>query len=122
MTFQVIPAIDVVGGRLARLSPDGPVAIEAHDGDPIAAARACLAAGAAFCTWSTWTSRSRARHATPASFGRSSALGARVQAAGAIVEDREIAAVLEAGSERVVLGSAALIDLDEARTSDRALR
>ena len=46
MTFQVIPAIDVVGGRLARLSPDGPVAIDAFGGDPLVAARACLEAGA----------------------------------------------------------------------------
>ena len=42
------------------------------------------------------------------------ALGARVQAAGAIVDDGEIAAALDAGSERVVLGSAALDDLAEA--------
>ncbi len=41
-------------------------------------------------------------------------LGARVQAAGAIVADGEIAAALDAGSERVVLGSAALHDLAEA--------
>ena len=46
MAFQVIPAIDVAGGRLARLTPEGPVRMEEHDGDPVAAARAFLAAGA----------------------------------------------------------------------------
>ena len=46
---------------------------------------------------------------------RSAELGEGVQAAGAIVEDRQIAAVIEAGARRVVLGSAALDDLDETR-------
>ena len=114
MAFQVIPAIDVAGGRLARLSAEGPVPLEAHGGDPIAAASACLAAGA------------RLLHVVDLDLAFSGepgnadvlraivALGADVQAAGAIVEDRQIAAVLEAGARRVVLGSAALLDLDGA--------
>ncbi len=39
--FELIPAIDVSGGRLARLTARGPVPVEAFGGDP-------LAAGAAF--------------------------------------------------------------------------
>ncbi len=41
------------------------------------------------------------------------ALGAGVQAAGAIVQEDQIAAALEAGAQRVVLGSGALDELDE---------
>ncbi|MGZ8642041.1 MAG: 1-(5-phosphoribosyl)-5-[(5-phosphoribosylamino)methylideneamino]imidazole-4-carboxamide isomerase [Actinomycetota bacterium] len=113
MTFEVIPAIDVAGGRLARVSAGGPVPLEAHGGDPIAAARAFLAAGA------------RRLHVVDMDLAFSgeprnadvlrtiAALGASVQAAGAIVEERQITAALDVGSERVVLGSAALVDLDE---------
>lgn len=113
MSFEVIPAIDVLGGRLARLSAEGPIPLEAHGGDPIAAARAFLAAGA------------RRLHVVDMDLAFSgeprnvdvlraiAALGARVQAAGAIVEEGQVAAALEAGGERVVLGSAALADLDE---------
>jgi phosphoribosyl isomerase A len=113
VTFQVIPAIDVAGGRLARLSADGPVAIEAHDGDPISAARASLEAGATFLHVVdmdlAFSGEARNAHVLRAIV----ALGARVQAAGAIVEDREIGDALDAGCERVVLGSAALDDLAE---------
>lgn len=113
MTFEVIPAIDVAGGRLARLTTEGPVPLDAHDGDPIEAARACIAAGA------------RLLHVVDLDLAFSGeprnadvlraivALGAGVQAAGAIVEDAQIAAALEAGARRVVLGSAALNDPDE---------
>ena len=38
MGFEVIPAIDVSGGRLASYSPAGPVPESAFDGDPLAAA------------------------------------------------------------------------------------
>ncbi len=122
MTFQVIPAIDVAGGRLARLSPDGPVAIEAFGGDPLAAARACLEAGATLLHVVDMDLAFSGEARNAGVLRSIAALGARVQAAGAIVDDREIAAALDAGSERVVLGSAALDDLAEARPSDRALR
>ena len=113
MAFQVIPAIDVADGRLARLSLDRPVAIEAYDGDPVAAARACLETGATFLHVVDMD-LAFSGEARNADVLRSIvALGARVQAAGAIVGDRQIAAALDAGSERVVLGSAALDDLVE---------
>jgi phosphoribosyl isomerase A len=111
VTFQVIPAIDVAGGRLARLSTDGPIAVDAHDGDPIAAARACLEAGATMLHVVDMD-LAFSGEARNAGVVRSIvALGARVQAAGAIVDDAEIAGLLDAGSERVVLGSAGLVDL-----------
>ena len=44
MAFQVIPALDVFGGRLARFTPAGPEPVSAFGGDPLAAAGA-LAGG-----------------------------------------------------------------------------
>jgi phosphoribosylformimino-5-aminoimidazole carboxamide ribotide isomerase len=114
VTFQVIPAIDVAGGRLARLSPEGPVAIEVYDGDPVAAARACLEAGAALLHVVDMDLAFSGEARNAGVLRSIMALGARVQAAGAVVEDREIAGMLDAGSERVVMGSAALMDLAEA--------
>ena len=114
MTFDVIPAIDVAGGRLARLSTDGPVPIEAYDGDPLAAARACLEAGATLLHVVdmdlAFSGEARNTDVLRAIVG----LGARVQAAGAIADDPGITTALDAGCERVVLGSAALEDLAEA--------
>ena len=114
MTFQVIPAIDVAGGRLARLSPDGPLTIDAYGGDPVAAARACLEAGAAFVHVVDMDLAFTGEARNTGVLRSIAGLGARVQAAGAIVADGEIAAALDAGSERVVLGSGALHDLAEA--------
>jgi phosphoribosylformimino-5-aminoimidazole carboxamide ribonucleotide (ProFAR) isomerase len=112
VALEVIPAIDVAGGRLARLSADGPVPLEAHGGDPIVAARACLEAGA---RWLHVVDMDLAFSGEPRNadlLRRIVALGADVQAAGAIVDERQIDAALDAGCERVVLGSAALTDLD----------
>lgn len=113
MAFEVIPAIDVAGGRLARLSADGPVPLEAYDGDPIAAARACLAAGAHLLHVVDMDLAFSGERRNAATLRAIVALGARVQAAGAIVDDRQIDAALHTGCERVVLGSGALIDLEE---------
>jgi phosphoribosylformimino-5-aminoimidazole carboxamide ribonucleotide (ProFAR) isomerase len=112
VALEVIPAIDVSGGRLARLSADGPVPLEAHGGDPIVAARTCLELGA---RWLHVVDMDLAFSGEPRNVDvlrRIVALGADVQAAGAIVEDRQIDVALDAGGERVVLGSAALVDLD----------
>jgi phosphoribosylformimino-5-aminoimidazole carboxamide ribonucleotide (ProFAR) isomerase len=114
VTFQVIPAIDVAGGRLAGLSLGGPVPIEAFGGDPLVAARACLEAGATLLHVVDMDLAFSGEARNAGVLRSIVALGARVQAAGAIVDDREIAAALDAGSERVVLGSAALGDLAEA--------
>ena len=111
MTFDVLPAIDVAGGRLARYTPGGPEPVQAHGGDPIVAAQACVEAGAA---WIHVVDMDLAflGEARNLDVLRSIvALGVQVQAAGAIASDAEIEAALEAGASRVVLGSAALADM-----------
>ena len=115
MSFQVIPAIDVAGGRLARYSPGGPVPVDAHGGDPLAAARMCRAAGA---EWIHLVDLDLAFSGEPRNLDVLRAvaeLGARVQAAGGIVDGGDIASALDAGAARVVLGSVALADLGRTR-------
>jgi phosphoribosylformimino-5-aminoimidazole carboxamide ribonucleotide (ProFAR) isomerase len=112
VTFEVIPAVDVAAGRLARYSLAGPVQVEAHGGDPVAAARKCLEAGA---TWIhvvdldlAFAGASRNLDVLRAIVG----LGGSVQAAGGVTDDLDVASALDAGAARVVLGSAAFADLE----------
>jgi len=46
MTFSLLPAIDLTDGHLGVYSASGPKRLDVFDGDPLAAARAYLAAGA----------------------------------------------------------------------------
>jgi phosphoribosylformimino-5-aminoimidazole carboxamide ribonucleotide (ProFAR) isomerase len=117
MAFEVLPAIDVAGGRLARYTPAGPEPVEAYNGDPIVAAQAFADAGA---RWIHVVDMDLAFSGEARSLEvlRSiAALGVRVQAAGAIASDVEIQAALDAGCARVVLGSAALADMAAASAS-----
>ena len=114
MAFEILPAIDVAGGRLARYSPAGPEPVDVHNGDPIVAARAFVDAGA---RWIHVVDMDLAflGEARNLDVLRSMvALGVHVQAAGAIVSDGGIQASLDAGVARVVLGSAALADMTSA--------
>lgn len=108
--FEVIPAVDVAGGRLAAYGPDGPRPVTAHGGDPLRAAIAYADAGA------------RRIHVVDMdlAFGGGArnldvvtaiaALGVRVQGSGGIADLATAREVLAAGADRVVLGSAALVD------------
>jgi phosphoribosylformimino-5-aminoimidazole carboxamide ribonucleotide (ProFAR) isomerase len=110
MPFEIIPAIDVAGGRLAIHTRSGPRPVEAFGGDPLAAARAYVEAGA------------RRAHvvdldlAFGGAFGNLdvveavAALGLKVQASGGIAGLSEATRALAAGADRVVLGSGALLD------------
>ena len=110
MGFEVIPAIDVAGGRLASYSSEGPVPESAFDGDPLAAAGSSAAAGA------------RGVHVDDLDLAFDGlarnldvvraivALGVRVQASGGIRTSAHAHAAIEAGASRVVLGSGALRD------------
>ncbi|MGZ4109677.1 MAG: HisA/HisF-related TIM barrel protein, partial [Actinomycetota bacterium] len=46
MTFEILPAIDVAGGRLVSVSAGEVRRIEAFGGSPLAAAQAFVGAGA----------------------------------------------------------------------------
>lgn len=108
--FEVIPAIDVAAGRLARITDAGAEQIAAFGGDPIAAARAFTEAGA---RWLHVVDLDLARTGRPENLPvvrQVSGLGARVQASGGVRTVGEVEAFLEAGASRVVLGSGALAE------------
>ena len=108
--FEVIPAIDVWRGTLVAWSSLGPRPSVAFGGDPVAAAAACVEAGA------------RRVHVVDVDLALDgepgnlevltaiAALRVPVQAAGGIRSAEEIRMLIAAGATRVVLGSAALRD------------
>jgi phosphoribosylformimino-5-aminoimidazole carboxamide ribonucleotide (ProFAR) isomerase len=107
MAFEVIPAIDVAGGRLVLTGEAGAVGSGAFGGDPVAAAAAYAGAGA---------TRLHVVDVDLAGGGTANlalmrdiaALGPSVQASGGVTSRSQVGALLDAGADRVVLGSAAL--------------
>ena len=111
MSFEVLPAIDVAGGRLAAYTSQGPAPSEAFGGDPIAAARSHVDAGARWLHVVdmdlAFLGEARNLDVVRAIAG----LGPPVQASGGISTADDVQAMLEAGARRVVLGSRALADV-----------
>lgn len=109
MSFTVFPAIDVRGGAVVRLL-QGDYARETRYGDdPLAQAMAYSRAGAA------WLHLVDLDAARAGGYTLSSLLtrvrgeaGLKVQTGGGVRSERELAALLEAGAERVVVGSLAV--------------
>ncbi|MDP9302513.1 MAG: HisA/HisF-related TIM barrel protein [Actinomycetota bacterium] len=110
MTFLILPALDVWHGHLALATTEGPRPAEAFDGDPVAAARAAVAAGA------------RALHLVDLDLAyggiqgldvaavRAVAPEAILQVSGGIGDAVTGRAYLDAGADRFVLGSSTLAD------------
>ncbi len=116
MSFEVIPAVDVAGGRLVRTSIRGAEPVSAFGGDPIAAAKAFVAAGAG---WLHVVDVDRARSGVARNLDLLRAacgMGVRIQASGGVTTPAHVEEALAAGASRVVLGSAALAD--RAATAD----
>lgn len=111
MSFEVLPAIDVAGGRLATYTSLGPVPSETFGGDPIAAARSHVDAGARWLHVVdmdlAFLGEARNLDVVRAIAG----LGRPVQASGGISTADDAQAMLDAGARRVVLGSRALADV-----------
>jgi len=108
MPFEVIPALDVAGGRLVRIGPGGPTPVGSFGGEPLAAAEAFVEAGA------------RRLHLVDVDLASTGVFGALeviravaklrvpVQASGGVGAASQVSELLDAGASRVVLGSAAL--------------
>jgi phosphoribosylformimino-5-aminoimidazole carboxamide ribotide isomerase len=110
--FDVIPAIDVAAGRLVRMSRDGTVALEVHGGVPGTAAAALIASGAPRLHFVD-VDLAHSGVVTNAGHLREIAgLGVPVQASGGVTSAEQVDALLSAGADRVILGSAALISRD----------
>ena len=110
MSFEVIPAIDVADGRLARYTREGPAPVEAFGGDPGAAVRSYAAAGA---RWVHVVDLDLAFEGAARNLDvvrAAAASGMRVQASGGLRRIADAEAMLAAGAHRVVLGSGALAD------------
>jgi len=120
MSFEVIPALDVAAGRLVRVDRSAAIPVEAFGSDPMTAATAFIGAGATRL------------HLVDVDLARSGEvenlptlravceLGVPVQASGGVRSRAHVEALLSAGAERVVLGSATLADRDEAEALARA--
>jgi phosphoribosylformimino-5-aminoimidazole carboxamide ribonucleotide (ProFAR) isomerase len=115
--FEVIPAIDVSEGRLVRMTGGGTVPLQAHGGAPRDAAAAFVASGA---TRLHFVDVDLARAGAPTNLGllrRVATLGVPVQVSGGVTSAEQIDALLSAGADRVVLGSAALASRDATERS-----
>jgi phosphoribosylformimino-5-aminoimidazole carboxamide ribotide isomerase len=110
MTFLILPALDVWRGRLAVATADAPRAVETFGGDPVTAARAAVAAGArALHLVDLDLAYDGTRRLDLASM-RAVAPDAILQVSGAIGDATIGKAYLDAGADRYVLGSSALVD------------
>lgn len=114
MTFQVIPGIDVAGGRLVRLSEGGPLPLDAFGGDPVSAATAFAEAGASLVHVVDVDLAMSGEAANLEVLASVAAVGVPVQASGGIRTRAQVEAARGAGAERVVLGSAGLADRETA--------
>lgn len=117
MPFEVIPAIDVSEGRLVRMTGEGTVPLQAHGGSPAAAAAAFVASGA---TRLHFVDVDLAHIGAPTNLDllrEIATLGVPVQASGGVTSAAQVDALLSAGADRVVLGSAALAARDAAERS-----
>jgi phosphoribosylformimino-5-aminoimidazole carboxamide ribonucleotide (ProFAR) isomerase len=114
MHLEVIPALDVAGGRLVHVLGDGQVAATAFGADPLTAAAAFLDAGATRLHVVDLDLARSGEVGNPDVFGAVCGLGVPVQASGGVRTEEQVDALLARGAERVVLGSAALHDRDGA--------
>lgn len=110
MGIDVIPAIDVAGGRLARFEGGGHRPVDAFGGDPLTAARTFAEAGARWAHVVDMDLASTGRPGNAEVVRGVADLGLRVQASGGVSTLEQVEALLGSGAERVVLGSAALGD------------
>ena len=110
MGFEVIPAVDVFAGRLARLSDGTVLFVDAFGGDPIAAARSFADAGARWIHVVDMDLALDGEFRNLEVVAGIAGIGVSVQTSGGIAGLAEVERALAAGSRRVVLGSSALFD------------
>jgi phosphoribosylformimino-5-aminoimidazole carboxamide ribonucleotide (ProFAR) isomerase len=114
MHLEVIPALDVAGGRLVHVLGNGQVAATAFAADPLTAATAFLDAGATRLHVVDVDLARSGEVGNADVLGAVCGLGVPVQASGGVRTEEQVDALLARGAERVVLGSAALHDRDGA--------
>jgi phosphoribosylformimino-5-aminoimidazole carboxamide ribonucleotide (ProFAR) isomerase len=115
MGLEVIPGLDLSGGRLVRITPQGPEPVDAFGGDPLAAATAFVEAGARHLHVVDVDLAASGSVGAADAIAALSALGVPVQASGGVRSGEQADALLAAGAARVVLGSAGLADREGTR-------
>jgi phosphoribosylformimino-5-aminoimidazole carboxamide ribotide isomerase len=111
--FDLLPAIDLHGGRVVRLLRGDYGAVTTYGDDPAALAELFVAAGA---RWLHVVDLDGARDPASRQTSFVAAIIARVgdraavEVAGGLRDDRAVEASIEAGATRVILGTAALRD------------
>jgi phosphoribosylformimino-5-aminoimidazole carboxamide ribotide isomerase len=111
--FELLPAIDLRGGRVVRLREGDFGRATVYGDDPVETARGFLAAGA---SWLHVVDLDGARAGRPVQsvvmerIVRAAGSAHSVQVAGGLRDDRAVAIALDSGARRVVLGTAALRD------------
>jgi phosphoribosylformimino-5-aminoimidazole carboxamide ribonucleotide (ProFAR) isomerase len=108
MGLEVIPAIDVAGGRLARFTRDGSESVDAFGGDPLEAARSFVGAGVRWVHVVDIDLATTGRPTNTDVVRAVADLGVKVQASGGVASGPQVDTLLSAGAARVVLGSGAL--------------
>jgi phosphoribosylformimino-5-aminoimidazole carboxamide ribotide isomerase len=106
----LFPAVDIRGGRAVRLVQGDYDRETAFDADPVEAAQRFKSQGA---SWLHVVDLDGARAGRPANLdqiARIAATGVPVQVGGGLRDSGAVEAVLAAGVERVILGTAALTD------------
>src|SRR5512141_3026350 len=111
--FEILPAIDLQGGRVVRLRQGDFEQETAYSEDPVGVARAFVEAGA---NWIHLVDLDGARAGRPVQQATTGAVidavgtQARVEVAGGLRDADVASAVLASGAARIVLGTAALAD------------
>jgi phosphoribosylformimino-5-aminoimidazole carboxamide ribotide isomerase len=112
-TFELLPAVDLVGGRVVRLQQGDFARETIYADDPAGVARAFAAVGA---QWLHVVDLDGARAGEPrqldvvAAIAAATARNLTVEAAGGLRHDDAVARAFGAGAGRVALGTAALRD------------
>jgi phosphoribosylformimino-5-aminoimidazole carboxamide ribonucleotide (ProFAR) isomerase len=115
MSLEVIPGLDVSRGRLVRITPTGPEPVDAFGGDPVAAATSFAQAGARHLHVVDVDLAASGHVENADAIAAMASIGVPVQASGGIRDAEQADALLAAGADRVVLGSAGLIDREAAQ-------
>lgn len=107
------PAIDIRGGKAVRLLQGDYARETAYDADPVDAARRWADEGAEFLHVVDLDGAKAGEPRNLESVRRiAAAVGCPIQVGGGLRDEASVAAVLDAGAERVVIGTAALRDPD----------
>jgi len=115
-TFDVLPALDLADGRLARLLGGGADTLATRAGDPEAVARDLVEEGARWIHVVDLDAALSGRAANLGVLARIASLPVRVQAGGGL-SPAGVRAALDRGATRAVLGASSFADPQEVATA-----